>query len=122
MARKHKLSMNWFPTADDTNWVLSYTYYEGFRGSYEDPPEGPEVNFETAIEELDKGFHGPCRVMSFDSFCKLYEVDDKDLAAMDEKAVEEAEEWLGDAMADEEDDDDYPEPEDACSCYDLSEF
>jgi hypothetical protein len=102
MAHKIKSSTNWF-APDDTCWVLSGNVHFGSPGTYESPPEGDEVEFSSATEELEKDVQGPCRVLSFDDFIDLIDATEKDVTEMEDKFIEEAAEFHGDPYE--------PEPE-----------
>lgn len=110
MARSTKLTMNWFAD-DDSTWVANFNYVPGSPGSYWDPPEGDEVEFLHFDEELDNGQHGPCRRLDLDDIVELYGLKQKDIDAMEEKARDEAVDFLGC-------DDDEPDHDGDDVCFD----
>jgi hypothetical protein len=92
MPRKGQYSTNWFDK-DDGLWVLTGNVTFGGSGSYFDPPEGDDVELLTAQEELDPGFHGPCRKLDFDDFVQVVGAKDSDVEHMHYKLAEEAHEF-----------------------------
>lgn len=73
---------------DGRVFELKFTYSPGSPGTYWDPPESPEIDWDGyAVEMLPRGIHGSHQVLDIEDFCVQA---DTTLEALEDKAIEVA--------------------------------
>lgn len=83
-------SFSVYHSAGGIDWVITGSVTFGSRGSYWQPPEGDEVEFDEFVE-LDLGTqHGAQPKLSFDDWVERYGVSESDISTLEEKACEAA--------------------------------
>jgi hypothetical protein len=91
MARKRMVEI--YHANDDGcgDWKIDARVWFGSPGSYEDPPEGDEVELLVATEDLGKRL-GPPEVVDFETWAERNELTPGDIQELEDKAINAAHE------------------------------
>lgn len=88
---KIKGTITWISPTDG-EWILGYTFRQGHPGTYEDPPEGDEIEWDSNVvcKEPKTSAARSFVIASFDDFVGWHGIDDKGLMKLEELAIEDA--------------------------------
>lgn len=84
---------------DGRRWLISFRYDMGSAGSYWDPPDPGEIEWEHEVDELVPGMSPP--TVDFNEWCAMYGYnDDKKLLELEDEALRAALDSIAARMGD----------------------